>query len=319
MGEELIAEDEGKEAGEGGGIALDVFNLGNDLIHDGVGWESGIDTAMVAIDVISTWEDPLRGLIAAGVGWLLEHVPGISDVWDKLMGDASSIEQIANTWDNISRALAKSCTEFADASKEIESWNGKARESYADVAKAFESSVNGASIESEALSIVVRMIGAIVAGLKDIVYTLIAEFVEFTVLPAILSAIATSWCTFGGSVAAAITYIEIQADITAEQITVKITHVTEEIVVMSERATKIIGKLDKMESALKHMAEELEKNKTLANQLKEWALAGAHGGAEQGRGAVRHANEGGEESGGEESGGEESGGEESGGESGGEG
>jgi methyl-accepting chemotaxis protein len=305
---ELIAEDEGKEGGEGGGIALDVFNLGNDLIHDGVGWESGIDTAMVAIDVISTWEDPLRGLIAAGVGWLLEHIPGISDVWDKLMGDASSIEQIANTWDNISRALNTSCTDFTQASNQIETWSGPARESYRQVAQAFESSVNGTSVESEAISIVVRLIGAIVAGLKDIVYTLIAEFIEFTVLPAILSAIATSWCTFGGSVAAAITYIEIQADITAEEITVKITHVTEEIVVMSERASKIIAKLDKMKASLKSMAEEMEKNKTLAKQLKEWALAGTHGGVEQGRGAYRHSQEGGEEPGGENSGGETEGG-----------
>lgn len=287
MGGELIAENEGKEAGEGGGAALDIYNLGHDLFTDGVGWESGMDTVMVGLDVLSNMEDPLRGLISAGVGWLLEHIPGISELWDKLMGDAASIEQIAATWDNISHALSANCTAFGQASGQIENWSGKARDSYTNVAKAYEASVQGTSVESEALSVVVRLIGGLCATLKDIVYGIISEFIEFTVIPAILSALATAWCTFGGSVAAAITYIEIQADISAGQITVKITRVTEEITVLSERAAKIVGKLDKMRSALKDLAEELEKNKTLATQLREYALAGAHAGAEQGRSATR--------------------------------
>jgi len=307
MGEGLIAANEGKEGGEGGGTALDVFNLGHDLLADGVGWESGIDTAMVGLDVLSNWEDPLRGLIAAGVGWLLEHIPGISDIWDSLMGDAASIEQIAATWDNISRSLSANCDAYTQASNQIQSWSGPARESYTKVAQAFESSVQGVSVESEALSLVVRLIGGICAGLKDIVYTLIAEFIEFTVLPSILAAIATSWCTFGGSIPIAITYIEIQADITAGQITIKVTRVTEEITVMSERTAKVVSKLASMKSSLKALAEELEKNKTLAKQLAEYALAGAHGVAEQGRGAVRHGQQA-SEGGGEGSGSGESGG-----------
>lgn len=283
MGEGLIAENEGKGAGEGGGVALDLYNLGHDLASDGVGWESGIDTAMVAVDYLSSALNPLGALISAGVGWLIEHIPGISDIWDKLMGDAAAIEQIAQTWDNISRSLNSNCQQLVQASNQIERWSGSARDSYTKVAQAFESSVQGASVESEALAIVVRLIGGICSGLKDFAYEKIADFIEFTVIPAILSALATAWCTFGGSVAAAITYIEIQADISAGEITLKITHVSEEIVVLGERATKIVAKLEKMKSTLKELDELVKANANLARDL---ATALAHGGLEQGRAVV---------------------------------
>jgi methyl-accepting chemotaxis protein len=292
---ELIAEDERKTGGEGGGTATDLFNLFSDLSGDADGWETGMDTALVAIDVLSNAANPLGGLISAGVGWLLEHIPGISDIWDKLMGDASAIEQIAKTWENISKSLGETGKSFGEASKEIESWEGKAKQSYTNVAKAFEASVSGAAIESEALAIVVRLIGGICAGLKDVIYTLIAEFIEFTVLPAILSALATSWCTFGGSIAAAITYIEIQADITAEQITVKITRVTEEITILGERATKIVAKLDKMISKLKELKETLEEGTTVAKHTaKEVGKGVGKGEVEQGKEAGKTEEEGGE-------------------------
>jgi ribosomal protein S5 len=275
---ELIAEDEPKPALEGTGPVGDVLHLGNDLFGDGTGWEGLVDGAMCGLDILMYCENPLGGLIAAGVGWLLEHVPGVSDVWDKLTGDAGAIEQIAGTWDNISKSLDSSHSSYATSASQIEKWSGPAAKSYAQVSNAYATAIAGASTEAEALSIVVRLIGGLVAGTKDIVYDLISEFIEFTVLPAILGAIATSWCTFGGSIAVAVTYIEIQADITAGQVTLKITHTSEQIVVVGERTVKVVGKLGKMERALKELAEALEKNKSLAKKL---LLPVVHGEVEQ--------------------------------------
>jgi methyl-accepting chemotaxis protein len=282
---ELVAENEGTSPTEGAGAVGDIYRLGTDLVTDANGWETMLDEAMVGIDILANCENPLGGLIAAGVGWLLEHIPGISDIWDELTGDPAAIEQIANTWDNISRALGEDQTAYLTASNQIEKWSGPAADSYRQVATAYASALSGASMEAEALAVVVRLVGGLVATLKDIVYSLISEFVEFTVLPAILGAIATSWCTFGGSIGVAITYIEIQADVTATQITVKVTHTTEEITLVSERTAKVLAKLAKMKTALKELSEELEKNKSIAREV---LLASARSNTEQGRGAVHN-------------------------------
>lgn len=297
---ELIAKNEGTQGLAGTGVVADVIHLGQDLGTDNSGWETLVDGALCGIDILTNCENPLGGLISAGVGWLLEHVPGISDVWDKLTGDAASIEQIAATWDNIARSLNTSRTSYVSAANQIEKWSGPASESYRQVSEAYASSLGGTSAEAEGLSIVVSLIGGLVAGLKDIVYTLIANFIEFTVLPAILGAIATSWCTFGGSIGVAITYIEIQADISAGEITLKITETTEQIVVISERTAKVVGKLGHMEHALSELGDEVAKNR---NWLKEAGLAGAHGGVEQSKPRAAHADGHGKGDGGPENGG----------------
>jgi hypothetical protein len=277
---ELIAEKEGTPGLEGTGAVGDVIHLGSDLFGDGTGWETLVDGGLVGIDILANMENPLNGLISAGVGWLLEHVPGISDIWDKLTGDPGAIEQIAATWENIARSLEESGNAYTSASSQIESWSGPAKESYTQVANAYATALAGTSTEAEALSVVVKLVGGLVAGAKDVIYTIISDFVEFTVLPAILSALATSWCTFGGSVAAAITYIEIQADIAAGQITLKITHTTEQITVISERTATVVGKLAKLEHALSELAKEVDQSRNIAKEL---LIAAAHGETEQAR------------------------------------
>lgn len=281
MGEGLIAENEGTSTWEGSGAAGDLFHLGQDVLSDALSWNTAFDAGLVGIDVLSSMENPLGALLASGVGWLLEHIPGISEVWDKLTGSAAAIEQIAGTWDNIAKSLSSSQSSYVTSSAQIEQWSGPAATSYRQVADGYASALAGASAEAEALAIVVRGVGALVATLKDIVYTLIADFIEFTVLPAILSALATAWCTFGASVAAAITYIEIQADVAAGQITLQITRTTEEIVVISERAAKAIGKLGELESALKKLAEDVNVGKDSAYLL-------VHDLTDQAKGGVNH-------------------------------
>ncbi|MEP7180217.1 MAG: hypothetical protein ABI775_14110 [Pseudonocardiales bacterium] len=277
---ELIAETEAKPGLEGSGPVGDVLHLGHDLFGDGTGWEGLVDGGLCAIDLLLYCENPLNALLSAGVGWLLEHIPGISDVWDKLTGDSVAIEQIAATWENISEALKQSQTAYSTSSGQITQWSGPAAGSYAKVSEAYATALAGGATEAQALAIVVKLVGGLVAGTKDMIYTIIGEFIEFTVLPAILGAIATAWCTFGGSIAVAITYIEIQADITAVQITVQITRTTERIIVISERAMRVVGKMATMERALGGLAKELRENRDVGLEI---VKALTHGEVEQAR------------------------------------
>ena len=264
MGNPLIADEENQST-TGSAWASDVVNISNDLTTKNSDWETVVDGTLSTIDILSSMSDPFGSLISNGVGWLLEHIPGIKEVWDKLSGDTGKIQQSAATWDNISHSLNTSATQYGTASHEIEQWSGKAADSYRNTANGYASALGGSSSNAEGMSIVVQLLGGMVAGCKDTVYELISDFIEFTVLPAVLAAIATSWCTFGGSIAAAITYIEIQADITAGRITLKITETTEKIVVVSERGAKVIEKTTELAEKLEKLEKGLDNGKSLAH------------------------------------------------------
>jgi hypothetical protein len=277
---ELIAPTEPTSGTEGSGSVGDVIHLGQDLTTDALSWNTAFDTAMVGIDYLTWAENPLGGLISAGVGWLLEHMPVLSDVWDKLTGDAAKIEQVSATWENIAKALEAARESYASASAQIEQWSGDAADSYRRCAEAYEVALGATAAEAEAFAFVVTGVGGLCATTKDLVYGIIADFIEFTVIPAILSALATSWFTFGSSIGVAIAYIEVQAELAGFQVTERITVGTEEVVVVSERTAKGVSKLFAMEDALRELGEHLEEGKSLG---REAVKALAHAGAEKGK------------------------------------
>ena len=292
----LVAGDESR-ATLGSAWASDVVNIKNDL-DENLSLTTGVDFTLSGIDILLSAANPFGGLISNGVGWLMEHIPGLSDVWDKLSGDPTAIQQITSTWANISNSLSTSASEFSTASNQIEQWSGQAADSYRQVATGYGSALGGLSNDAEGYSLVVQLIGGGVAGCKDAVYTLISEFIEYTVIPAILGAIATAWCTFGGSVAAAITYIEIQADITAGQVTVKITEVTTKIVEVSERGAKVIEKTAELAEKLEKLEKSLDHGDSfLRKEAKEVAKGTARGEVEGARTPAEKADEKNNESG----------------------
>jgi hypothetical protein len=289
---ELIAPTEPTAGTAGSGTVGDIVHLSEDLTSDALSWNTAFDAASIGIDYLTWAENPLGGLISAGVGWLLEHLPLLSDVWDKLTGDAAKIEQVSATWQNIAAALNAAKEAYASASTEIEQWSGDAAESYRTCAQAYESALGATATEASAFGYVVTGVGALVATTKDLVYTIIADFVEFTVIPAILSALATSWFTFGSSIGVAIAYIEVQADIAGVQVTGRIALGTEEVVVVSERTATGVTKLLTMEDSLRALGKGLEEGKSWGQEALK---ALAHSGAESGKGAMAPRGEEGEE------------------------
>lgn len=49
--------------------------------------------------------DPFGAILAAGVGWLMEHVGPLSDALDSLTGDPDQIKAHSETWKNIAVEL----------------------------------------------------------------------------------------------------------------------------------------------------------------------------------------------------------------------
>ena len=258
MGNPLVAESEGPSPVSGISVSDDLYHACEDVFSEGNVLNGLFDLGALAIDSWMTFEDPFGSLIAYGVGWLMEHIPGLSDFWNKLSGDPEEIGAAASTWQNIANSLRSSAGEYQTISGQIESWQGDARESYTKVANAYYNSLEATAGGCDGLGLVTNLVGGIVTLLRELVYTIIKDFIEFTVIPAVLSALATSWCTFGGSLAAAITYIEIQADFAAEQVTVKVTETTTKIYTVSEKSAAFIEKLLTMSTKVKALNEGLE-------------------------------------------------------------
>jgi hypothetical protein len=258
MGNPLVAESEGASPLAGVSISDDVYHACEDVFTEGNALNGLFDLGALAVDSWMMFEDPFGSLIAYGVGWLMEHIPGLSDVWNKLSGDPEEISAVASTWQNIANSLNTTSQGFGSIAGEIEDWQGGARDSFTKVANAYAASIGATGEGCAGLGLVTNLIGGIVTSLREIVYTIIKDFIEFTVIPAVLSAIATSWCTFGGSLAAAITYIEIQADFAAEQVTVKVTETTTKVYQVSETSAKFIDKLVTMAEKIEKMDEGLK-------------------------------------------------------------
>lgn len=71
-------------------------------IRNGDWIEGGLGAFALLADGIAAVVDPLGSLIAAGLGWLMEHMEPIKGWLNDLTGDAGEVLGFAGTWDNIS-------------------------------------------------------------------------------------------------------------------------------------------------------------------------------------------------------------------------
>lgn len=306
MGEEsLVPKEEPHDWTSGSGIIHDASVLWGDFHEPTDGWDWTFDGISAGIDGLVTVADPLGAAISAGVGWILENIPGISDCWNMLSGNPEEINRAAATWHNIAQRMDDSAKAFAASATQIEKWKGPAAESFFTAAKDYETILTGVASDSNALSIIITGVGCIVAALREIVYWLITDWLMEDVIPEALASLASSWCTFGASVAAFLTWLIISTSITmgvlGEKIaacSVKIAEVYAKIGEMLAKAATAVKASEEAASALSKVGENLDKygrpTKSGVGQIDN-----QHKGSER---------EGGDESGGDNKGGSQEGG-----------
>jgi len=215
VGGELIPEEEGTNWTSGAGLLNDASNLLGDYNDGTDGFDWTFDGVSAGLDALIMVADPFAAVVASGVGWLLEHIPGISELWDLLAGDPEAIKRAALTWSNISTRLYEQGEAFATRAAVIENWAGPAAESFRHTAEEFAKIVGGVASDARFLSIVITGMGAIVAALREVVYWAISAWLCEDVIPEALASLATSWCTFGGSIAVFLTWLIISTSVTS--------------------------------------------------------------------------------------------------------
>ncbi|NKQ56244.1 hypothetical protein HFP15_25530 [Amycolatopsis sp. K13G38] len=194
--------------------------------HDGqraaVGIELGINVASAVLDTVAFALDPLAKLIAAGLGWLIEHVSFLRWPLDQVAGDPDQIKVIAEDLHKIAQDLRNTGKDLdAALEAQVKSWQGPAADAFRTEIKGHRTHVDDAGHAVDIAGYVVEttmaLIAAVRALFRDIITTLLGDIIS-----TMLMALALAVISFGASIAAGVTKIVIQAAATVADLVKKL-------------------------------------------------------------------------------------------------
>lgn len=166
--------------------------------------ELGIVTASAVLDTVAFALDPLAKLIAAGLGWLIEHVAFLRWPLDQLAGNPDQIKLLAQSLHRIGEDLRNTAEEMDHAlNRVVTGWQGAGHDSFQAEMTAHRDQLTGSGKAVDAAGYVVETTMALIVTvrslIRDIVTTLIADIIS-----TILIALALAVITFGASIAIAV-------------------------------------------------------------------------------------------------------------------
>lgn len=205
-----------------GARALDSFTaVGNDLKAIGEGEFSATALAMdgltAGLDMLAFVANPFKEFIMAGVGFIIEHVDWLREPLEDLTGDPAEISALSQTWANIAQEINDAAADFQEQLSGTANWTGDAADAYRAVAEDFSAALGGAAAAAQGTSQGIAYAGILVATVKALVLELICDFTARAIMY-LLSALASAFFTFGGSIAAAVGTVVADATATAAKI-----------------------------------------------------------------------------------------------------
>ncbi|GAB2971949.1 DUF6531 domain-containing protein [Amycolatopsis acidiphila] len=161
---------------------------GISILEDGQALKQGIESgdwastvmgvAGTAMDALAFVADPFGSILAAGVGWLMEHVGPLKEALDKLAGSPDQITAHSETWKNIASELGQVATDLGNqVEADVQSWTGPGADSYRRQADDMVKILQGAGQACEGASSGVKTAGEVVAAVRQLVRDTIAQVV----------------------------------------------------------------------------------------------------------------------------------------------
>ena len=232
-----------------------LFSDAANAIRDGADGNWGglaVDAVVGGLDYLTFVEDPLQGLLSAGIGWLIDHVSFLSEPLDYLAGNADLVTEKSQTWKNISQALQTSSQDYATSAQALTSqYTGKASSAYAASAKNFADLVSTTAKHADNAATAMTVAGAAWSARR-------AESCATRSPPSSRrpsrsgrSPLATSFFDFGASIPIFIGDEVYEGSITAEKISGKLTELTQTLKRLEDAASKGAKDLDTTISAVK--------------------------------------------------------------------
>ncbi|MFW5474587.1 hypothetical protein ACOCJ5_14870 [Knoellia sp. CPCC 206450] len=162
---------------------------------------SGVSTVL---DAAATAADPLGSLLAAGIGWAIDHLNPIKDWFDDVTGNPESVSAKAESWDNIAQGLDSLPQTWRHSLNSLSWMTGDAISSYkaqADVRittlRRLKGSSDGAAAAMDRVAFIVTFVHNflrdVLASLVGAILSWVAETVLSlgTLIPWVISQIGT--------------------------------------------------------------------------------------------------------------------------------
>ncbi|HET6876877.1 MAG TPA: PPE domain-containing protein [Jatrophihabitans sp.] len=249
MSESLVAEKEGPTATAGAGLLNDVANLATDQ----GALDFTLDGVSFGLDALSMTLDPFGAIASAGVGWLLNHVSFLRDFLDQLTGDAAQIQAVADTWRNVERQLFEAGDQYRGALSGVATWSGAAADDYRAAADDYIRLLEATAQQCNSTAEGVEIAGILVGTERALVYEALSGFIGRCVVEAV-AALASSWFTFGGSIAAFVAVVDVDASIQAEKFAMGVGDLMRKIGQLAHRLDGISTHADELGTAITRAA-----------------------------------------------------------------
>ena len=178
------------------GIAsLDVLVGTGSALADGDWVEAGVLGVAGGLEGLGLVADPFGALVAAGVGWVVEHLQPLAGWFDDLAGDPDQIHAFASSWHRIAGLVHDTSDRYLGAVDRATSpWDGLAVGAYRAAARGQAAVIDALGTGVTGVAAATETAGAIVAGVREIVRDALAEVVGQVVSKAaqLLSAVFTA-------------------------------------------------------------------------------------------------------------------------------
>ncbi|KQO96816.1 hypothetical protein [Leifsonia sp. Leaf264] len=198
-------------------------------------WVSGGLAAFSAIaDTVAAAIDPLGSLIAAGLGWLMEHLEPLKGWLNDLTGDAGEVAGFAATWANIGASLAASGDNLVRVLGDLDASEGDAIDAYRRFQQETAEHLRAAGSWADAIGVGMNIAATIVKIVHDLTRDAIAQIVG-----SVVSYAATLVLTLG----AATPLIISQASSRVASLSARIGKTVTRLLESAKQLTKLIDQL----------------------------------------------------------------------------
>jgi hypothetical protein len=141
-------------------------------------WVAGGFAAFGAVmDTVAAVSDPLGSLIAAGLGWLMEHLQPLKGWLNDLTGDSGAVAGFAQTWTNVGTQLRQSAGDLATVLGDLDAADGAAVQAYLAFQRDVVGHLKGAASWADGLATGMQMASTIVQVVHDMVRDALAQLV----------------------------------------------------------------------------------------------------------------------------------------------
>ncbi|WP_125734803.1 WXG100 family type VII secretion target [Amycolatopsis sp. WAC 04197] len=161
--------------------------------------ELGIGVVALTLDTASMVLDPLGKLIAAGLGWLIEHVAFLRAPLDMLAGDPPQIKAMADRLHRHAEDVRLATADLDRATRSATSdWEGETAESFTAVLSGYRARLESVSESIETAGYVVETTMAVIAAVRALVRDIITSVLG-DIIATVVIALALAPFTFGAS------------------------------------------------------------------------------------------------------------------------